>query len=115
MTRFREHSVRGRRFALLNEYIIADQRGESSDEILENFSSATASMLVDVDVDVESELFSAVASGSLKQAVAKRIVGPQKLADLTEANILVVNPQTRLVTFNSRHVQTFFSGVVTCP
>ena len=74
-------------------------------------------MLVDVDVDadVESELFSAVATGSLKEAVAKRIIGPKKLSDLTETNILVVNPQTRVVTFNSRHVQAFLSGVVTCP
>ena len=101
--------ITGGRFALLNDYVSAHQRGITNDQVLANYHAATDSALVRLELGNTNELFGAVSTESLKVAGAERMIGPDKLAQLTRENVLTVNPTTRLVTFNSRHVQTFFT------
>ena len=101
--------ITGGRFALLNSYVSAHQRGITNDQVLANYHAATDSALVRMEIEIADELFSVVSTESLKVGRAERMIGPDKLAQLTRENVLTVNPSTRLVTFNSRHVQTFFT------
>ena len=75
--------ITGGRFALLNEYIIANQRGESNDEILENYNAVTEDVLVDVGLQAMDELFGAVSTRPFKSSEAKTLVKPEQLAQLT--------------------------------
>ena len=99
--------ITGGRFALLNDYVSAHQRGLTNDQILANYKRATKSTLKHISVNVTDDVFRAVSTGSLFED--DDIVSVEKLAQLTRENVLTVNPSTRLVTFNSRHIQTFFS------
>ena len=101
--------ITGGRFALLNDYIGDHQDGLTNDQVLANYHAATDSALVRMEIEIADELFSVVSTESLKVGRAERMIGPDKLAQLTRENILTVNPSTRLVAFNSRHVQTFFT------
>ena len=101
--------ITGGRFALLNSYVSAHQRGLTNDQVLANYHAATKDVLVDVGIKATDELFRAVSSRQLESSEAKELVEPNTIAQLTRDNILTVNPTTRLVTFNSRHVQTFFT------
>ena len=101
--------ITGGRFALLNDYVADHQDGLTNDQVLANYHAATESALVRLELGNTNELFGAVSTESLKVAGAERMIGPDKLAQLTRENVLTVNPTTRLVTFNSRHVQTFFT------
>ena len=74
-----------------------------------NYHAATDSALVDVGIEPTDKLFHGASTGLLGDAAAKKLVGPDKLARLTRENVLTVNPSTRLVTFNSRYIQTFFT------
>ena len=103
--------ITGGRFALLNDYVSAHHRGLTNDQILANYHAATEDVLYDVGVDKHglSLLLREVSAGPLKVKHAKELVGADKVAQLTRENVLTVNPSTRLVTFNSRHIQTFFT------
>ena len=101
--------ITGGRFALLNDYVSAHQRGITNDQVLANYHAATKDALVDAGIKATNPLFLAVSSRQLESSEAKELVEPVKLAQLTRENILTVNPSTRLVTFNSRHIQTFFT------
>ena len=81
----------------------------TNDQVLANYHAATDSALVRMEIEIADKLFSVVSTEYLKVGGAERLIGPDKLAQLTRENILTVNPSTRLVTFNSRHVQTFFT------
>ena len=101
--------ITGGRFALLNSYVSAHHRGLTNDQILANYHAATDSALVDVGIEPTDKLFCEASTGLLGDATAKKLVGPDKLAQLTRENVLTVNPTTRLVSFNSRHIRTFFT------
>ena len=103
--------ITGGRFALLNSYVSAHQRGITNDQVLANYHAATEDVLYDVGLDKAdlSLLLREVSAGPLKVKHAKELVGADKVAQLTRENILTVNPSTRLVSFNSRHIQTFFT------
>ena len=101
--------ITGGRFALLNDYVADHQDGLTNDQILANYHAATRSALVDIAIEPTNKLFREASAGLLEDAVAKKLAGPDKLAQLTRENVLTVNPSTRLVTFNSRHIQTFFT------
>ena len=101
--------ITGGRFALLNSYVSAHHRGLTNDQILANYQAATKDALVDAGIKATNPLFLAVSSRQLESSEAKELVEPVKLAQLTRENILTVNPSTRLVSFNSRHIQTFFT------
>ncbi len=101
--------ITGGRFALLNDYIGDHQDGLTNDQVLANYHAATRSALVDITIEPTDKLFREASAGLLEDAAAKKLVGPDKLAQLTRENILTVNPSTRLVAFNSRHVRTFFA------
>ena len=81
----------------------------TNDQVLANYYAATDSALVDVGIEPTDKLFREASTGLLGDETAKTLVGPDKLAQLTRENVLTVNPSTRLVTFNSRHIQTFFT------
>ena len=108
--------ITGGRFALLNDYVSAHHRGLTNDQVLANYHAATEDVLYDVGVDKHglSLLLREVSAGPLKVKHAKELVGADKVAQLTRENVLTVNPSTRLVTFNSRHVQTFFTETGEC-
>ena len=99
--------ITGGRFALLNSYVSAHQRGVTNDQVLANYKRATKSTLKHISVNVTDDVFRAVSTGSLFEDDDS--VSVEKLAQLTRENILTVHPSTRLVTFNSRHIQTFFT------
>ena len=99
--------IAGGRFALLNSYVSAHQRGVTNDQVLANYKRATKSTLKHISVNVTDDVFRAVSTGSLFEDDDS--VSVEKLAQLTRENILTVHPSTRLVTFNSRHIQTFFT------
>ena len=99
--------ITGGRFALLNDYIGDHQDGMTNDQVLANYKRATKSTLKHISVNVADDVFRAVSTGSLFEDDDS--VSVEKLAQLTRENVLTVNPRTRLVTFNSRHVQTFFT------
>ena len=99
--------ITGGRFALLNDYVADHQDGLTNDQILANYKRATKSTLKHISVNVTDDVFRAVSTGSLFED--DDIVSVEKLAQLTRENVLTVNPSTRLVTFNSRHIQTFFT------
>ena len=101
--------ITGGRFALLNSYVSAHLRGLTNDQVLANYHAATKDALVDAGIKATNPLFLAVSSRQLESSEAKELVEPDKLAQLTRENILTVNPSTRLVAFNSRHIQTFFT------
>ena len=101
--------ITGGRFALLNDYIGDHQDGMANDQILANYHAATKDALVDAGIKATNPLFLAVSSRQLESSEAKELVEPDKLAQLTRENVLTVNPSTRLVAFNSRHIQTFFT------
>ena len=103
--------ITGGRFALLNDYVADHQDGLTNDQILANYHAATDTVLYSVGVNAtdQSMLLREVSTGSLKAKRAMELVGDDKLAQLTRENVLTVNPSTRLVTFNSRHIQTFFT------
>ena len=103
--------ITGGRFALLNDYVSAHHRGLTNDQVLANYHAATDTVLYSVGVNAtdQSLLLREVSTGSLKAKHAMELLGPDKLAQLTRENVLTVNPSTRLVAFNSRHVQTFFT------
>ena len=99
--------ITGGRFALLNDYVADHQDGLTNDQVLANYKRATKSTLKHISVNVTDDVFRAVSTGSLFED--DDIVSVEKLAQLTRENVLTVNPSTRLVTFNSRHIQTFFT------
>ena len=99
--------ITGGRFALLNSYVSAHQRGVTNDQVLTNYKRATKSTLKHISVNVTDDVFRAVSTGSLFEDDDS--VSVEKLAQLTRENILTLNPSTRLVAFNSRHIQTFFT------
>ena len=99
--------ITGGRFALLNDYVADHQDGLTNDQILANYKRATKSTLKHINVNVTDDVFRAVSTGSLFED--DDIVSVEKLAQLTRENVLTVNPSTRLVTFNSRHIQTVFT------
>ena len=99
--------ITGGRFALLNDYVADHQDGMTNDQVLANYKRATKSTLKHINVNVADDVFRAVSTGSLFEDDDS--VSVDKLAQLTRENVLTVNPSTRLVTFNSRHVQTFFT------
>ena len=101
--------ITGGRFALLNDYVADHQDGLTNDQILANYHAATKDALVDAGIKATNPLFLAVSSRQLESSEAKELVEPDKLAQLTRENVLTVNPSTRLVAFNSRHIQTFFT------
>ena len=96
---------------MLIDYIGDHQDGLTNDQVLANYHAATEDVLYDVGLDEAdlSLLLREVSAGSLKVKHAKELVGPDKVAQLTRENILTINPSTRLVAFNSRHVRTFFA------
>ena len=91
--------------------VSAHHRGLTNDQVQANYHAATEDVLYDVGVDKHglSLLLRDVSAGPLKVKHAKELVGADQVAQLTRENILTVNPSTRLVTFNSRHIQTFFT------
>ena len=103
--------ITGGRFALLNDYIGDHQDGMTNDQVLANCYAATEDVLYDVGLDKAdlSLLLREVSAGPLKVKHAKELVGADKVAQLTRENILTVNPSTRSVSFNSRHIETFFT------
>ena len=103
--------ITGGRFALLNDCIGDHQDGMTNDQVLANYHAATEDVLYDVGLDKAdlSLLLREVSAGPLKVKHAKELVGADKVAQLTHENILTVNPSTRQVAFNSRHIQTFFT------
>ena len=60
-----------------------------------------------IKVNVTDDIFRAVSTGSLFEDDDS--INVEKLAQLTRENVLTVNPSTRWVTFNSRHIQTVFT------
>ena len=79
--------ITGGRFVLLNAYV--------------------TSALKRIKVNVTDDVFRAVSTGSLFED--DDTVDVDELSKPTRGDILTVNPSTKLVTFNSRHVQTFFT------
>ena len=108
--------ITGGRFALLNDYVSAHHRGLTNDQVLANYHAATDTVLYSVGVNAtdQSLLLREVSTGSLKAKRAMELVGDDKLAQLTRENALTVHPSTRLGTFNSHHVQTFFTETGEC-
>ena len=101
--------ITGGRFVLLNNHVAYHKQGLTNDQVLANYYAATDCTLFDVGIERTDKLFSEASTGLLDDATATKLVGAEKIAHLTREKILAVNPGTRLVTFNSRHVQTFFT------
>ena len=99
--------ITGGRFALLNDYISDHQDGATNDQVLANYKRATKSALKRLRVNVSDDIFRCVSGGSCFEDDDG--IDVEKLAQLARENILTINPKTRLVTFNSRHVQMFFT------
>ena len=99
--------ITGGRFALLNDYIGDHQRGITNDQVLVQHVTATKRVLKNLRVKKTDPLFSKVAAGALYEEDDQ--VDVDDLAKLARENILTVDLATGLVSFNSRHVQTFFT------
>ena len=99
--------ITGGRFTLLNSYVSAHQRSITNDQVLANYHAATERALKKLRIKKTDPLFSNVAAGSLYEKDDQ--VDVDELSKLARENILVVDLATGLVTFNSRHVQTFFT------
>ena len=99
--------ITGGRFALLNDYVADHQDGLTNDQILVQHVTATKRVLKNLRVKKTDPLFSKVAAGALYEEDDQ--VDVDELSKLARENILVVDLATGLVTFNSRHVQTFFT------
>ena len=100
--------ITGGRFALLNDYISDHQRGITNDQVLVQHVTATERALKKLRIKKTDPLFSNVAAGSLYEQDDQ--VDVDELSKLARENILVVDLATGLVSFNSRHVQTFFTA-----
>ena len=99
--------ITGGRFALLNDYVSAHQRGITNDQVLVQHVTATKRVLKNLRVKKTDPLFSKVAAGALYEEDDQ--VDVDDLSKLARENILTVDLATGLVSFNSRHVQTFFT------
>ena len=97
-----------RRFALLNDYVSAYHRGLTNDHVLVQHVTPTKRVLKNLRVKrLTHPLFSKVAAGALYEEDDQ--VDVDDLSKLARENILTVDLATGLVSFNSRHVQTFFT------
>ena len=101
--------ITGGRFALLNDYVSAHQRGLTNDQVLVQHVTATKRVLKNLRVKKTDPLFSKVAAGALYEEDDQ--VDVDDLSKLARENILTVDLATGLVSFNSRHVQTFFTEI----
>ena len=70
--------ITGGRFALLNDYVSAHQRGMTNDQVLANYHAATKDALVDAGIKATNPLFLAVSSRQLESSEAKELVEPDQ-------------------------------------
>ena len=99
--------ITGGRFALLNDYVADHQDGLTNDQILVKHITSTERALKKLRIKKTAPLFSNVAAGSLYEKDDQ--VDVDELSKLARENILTVDLATGLVSFNSRHIQTFFT------
>ena len=99
--------ITGGRFALLNDYVSAHHRGLTNDQVLVKHITSTERALKKLRIKKTAPLFSNVAAGSLYEKDDQ--VDVDELSKLARENILTVDLATGLVSFNSRHIQTFFT------
>ena len=101
--------VTGGRFTLLQDY---GKSGESIEAIVKILHGKSASALCKARVESTCPLFLAlVAKKSVPDAVAIKLMEPEKISALLVHNILAAHPDGTY-TFHSRHVEMYFVGEV---
>jgi hypothetical protein len=101
--------VTGGRFPLLQHYANSPMEVE---DIVNELHGKSASALCKARVESTCPLFLAlVAKKSVPDAVARKLMEPEKISALLGLNILATHPDGTY-TFHSRHVESFFVGEV---
>ena len=101
--------ITGGRFALLNEFA-RDSQKKTNEAILEELHDTTKERLLLLGVKADHELFQMILHPEpLRSADAARLVGIKNLDALAKGNIITIH-NNGIVTFNSRHVESFFAS-----